>query len=165
MKSVTPAGTLALVLLSACGEGRGPVLPALPTPDPRNAVVPMNGFGPVRISFAGANVAPGSLLSGCGPLIAGCKDRLRIGFDLVPQQSGPVLGVSLYMHAPQIACLWGRSAPFTVTAGAPVHLEIPLDHADVCATPLTATSMDVIVDGPVQIASRQEFTVHYDFVP
>ena len=125
----------------------------------------MNASGRVQISFAGANVAPGSTVSGCGPIIAGCRGRLRMAFDLVPRQSGPVLEVLVYMHAPQIACLWGKSAPFALTAGVPVRVEIPLENADACTTPLTATSMDVIVDGPIETASRQEFTIHYDFLP
>ena len=167
MKKVIPAAFLVMVVLSACAEPRSPLSP-IPTPDPGTTVVPMNGSGLVRISFAGANVAPGSILQGCGPMIAGCQGRLRMAFDLMPQQSGPVLGVSVYMHAPQIACLWGRSPSFALAAGTPVHVEIPLDNADnaaVCATPLMATSMDVIVDGPIQIASRQEFTIRYLFVP
>jgi hypothetical protein len=158
------AALLALPLLCACGND-GVTLPPVTNPPANNTVVPINASGPVRVSFAGANVAPGSILNGCGPMIAGCQGRLRMAFDLVPQQSGPVLGVSVYMHAPQIACLWGRSPSFNVTAGATVHVEIPLDNADACATPLMATSMDVVVDGPVQIASRQEFTVNYLFVP
>jgi hypothetical protein len=98
-------------------------------------------------------------------MIAGCAGRLRVAFDLLPRQSGSVLSVAVYLHATQIACLWGFSPPLDLTAAVPVRVEIPLDKADICPTPVTATSMDVIVNGSVETASRQEFNVHYLFVP
>jgi hypothetical protein len=151
-------------LLAACGEDT--VSPPAPTPDPGTQVVPITGAGPVQIRFAGASIAPGSTVSGCGSMIEGCRGRLRVFFDLLPQSAGHVLYVRVYVHATnQIACLWGETSSFDLRAGATARVEVSLDNADRCMTPVTLVSMDGIVEGTVEVASRQEWTLHYVFAP
>jgi hypothetical protein len=116
--------------------------------------------------FAGASITPGSTVSGCGAGIDGCKGRLRMAFDLQPQSTGHVLYVRVYLHATnQIACLRGQTSPLDLEAGVATRVEVSLDPADQCSTPVTLVSMDGIVEGPVEVASRQEWTLHYVFAP
>jgi hypothetical protein len=140
--------------------------PAVPTPDPNTQVVPTGGSGPVQILFAGASVAPGSTVSGCGGNIAGCKGRLQMAFDLRPQSAGHVLYVRVYLHATsKIACLWGQTSPLDLEAGVTTRVEVPMDNADQCGTPVTLATMAGVVEGPVEVASRQEWALHYVFAP
>ena len=162
---------LLAVLLAVCGENPttplpSPTPPASPTPDPRTQVVPGAGTGPVRIQFAGANIAPGSTVSGCGVLIEGCAGRLRMAFDLHPPSTGHVLYVRVFIHATnQIACLWGQTGEMDLQAGVVRRVEIPLDDADRCGTPVTIATMDAGVEGTIEVASRQEWALHYVFAP
>jgi hypothetical protein len=87
-------------------------------------------------------------------------------FRLEPPSDGPVLYARVYLHATNlIACLWGETAPFTLQARASGVIEIPLERADSCGTPATMATMAVVVEGPVQIASRQTWSLHYVFAP
>jgi hypothetical protein len=63
------------------------------------------------------------------------------------------------------ACLWGEIEPFTVRAGAPLSIEIPTDRADRCGTPTMIATMAVVVEGPVQVSSRQTWSLRYTFSP
>jgi hypothetical protein len=58
------------VLMGCGGQPAGPSRP----PDPA-LPVPIDSQGPVRITFVAATIAPGSTITGCGPLIEGCADR------------------------------------------------------------------------------------------
>jgi hypothetical protein len=40
-----------------------------------------------------------------------------------------------------------------------------LDNADRCPTPVTMATLDVVVEGTVEVASRQEWGLRYEFVP
>ena len=127
---------LAALVLDGCGAQPTAPTPA-PGPDPAFQVTPIENTGPIRIAFVNANVAPGSTVVGCGPLIEGCTGRLRMTFLLTPPLDGPVLYARVYLHATNLqACLWGEVAPFPVHAGAPITIEIPTDrghqlrHAD-----------------------------------
>jgi hypothetical protein len=44
-------------------------------------------------------------------------------------------------------------------------MEVLLDEADVCPTPVTIENMAVNVEGTVEIASRQEWGLRYTFTP
>jgi hypothetical protein len=140
--------------------------PPLPTPDPNAQVIPTGGSGPVQILFASATLAPGSTVTGCGSDIAGCKGRLQMAFDLRPQSAGHVLYVRVYLHATnKIACLWGQTSPLDLEAGVATRVEVSMDDADRCGTPVTLATMDASVEGPVEVASRQEWALHYVFAP
>jgi hypothetical protein len=152
-------------VVGACGS---PVRPSPPAPpDPATLVVPIEATGPVQIRFLGATPAPGSTISGCGTRIDGCRGRLRLTFRLVPTLDGPVLRARLYLHSMRNlqACLWGDAAPISLVANRAVDLELTLDQADVCAVPDTMATMDLSVEGPAPVASRQAWTVRYQFAP
>jgi len=140
--------------------------PPAPTPDPKTQVVPTKGAGPVQLRFVESSIAPGSTVGGCGSMIEGCKGRLRMAFNLLPQSAGHVLYLRVYIHATnQIACLWGETSSFDLRAGVVARVEVSLNNADRCGTPVTLVSMDGIVEGPVEVASRQEWTLNYVFAP
>jgi len=151
------------LLLVACGaSGTAPS----PPPDPHLQVTPLDNSGPVRITFVSANITPGSVITGCGSLIEGCAGRLRMTFRLDPSADGPVLYARVYLHATNlIACLWGETAPFAVQARQPTVMEIPLDRADRCGSPNTMATLAMAVEGPVQVASRQTWSLYYAFAP
>jgi hypothetical protein len=151
----------AAVVLPGCQ--RAPTAPS-PT-DPTRDVVPIENSGPVRITFAGANVEPGSTLSGCGAFVDGCRGRLRISLALAPPLDGPVLYVRVYLHSMRngMACLIGTTGPFTLRANQRTDVEVTLDSSDTCATPETMATMDATVEGPVQVESRQAWAIRYVF--
>ena len=155
------------VLLAACG-GNTPATPS-PAPDPRLQVTPTgDASGPIRISFLSANIQPGSTIGGCGATMSGCEGKLRVTLQLAPAFDGPVLYVRVYLHSQRngVACLWGEAPGFTVAAGHTQTVEVPIDRSDsFCAPPEALVSMDGIVEGPVQIASRQVWTLYYVFTP
>lgn len=159
-------GRLALVLgcslwLAGCGGHESPTAPT-----PAAPVVPGASSGNVRIQFSDATPAPGSTVSGCGTDVAGCTNRIAMRFRLVPPQSGPVLFVRAFLHASnRQACLFTESGPFTLTAGQPRDLDIVFDRADRCGVPLTIETMAVVVEGTVEVASRQEWTIAYTLRP
>ena len=153
----------ALVLVMACRDS-----PSAPAPiDPSSGVSPIAGSGPVRITFRGANVSPGGTIAGCGPFVAGCIGRLRITVDLAPPLDGPVLYVRLYLHSMRngVACLSGTTAPMTLKANQRMTVDVTLNDADVCGMPDTMATMDAIVEGPVEVASRQAWSLRYVFAP
>ena len=41
--------------------------------------------------------------------------------------------------------------------------EMPLDRADRCGTPLDIATMALVVDGTIEVASRQTWTLRYLF--
>jgi hypothetical protein len=151
-----------IVVWGSCGGQ-----PASPSSvDPIRQVVPLESSGPIRITFASANIPPGSTVAGCGALIEGCANRLHLSFVLNPPSSGPVLYARVYMHATNLqACLWGEIAPFTVNAGGPMTIEIPADRTDQCRVPTDIATMAVVVEGPIEIASSQTWSVRYTFMP
>jgi len=142
------------------------VLAPAPAPDPALQVRPIDSSGPLRITFISANVAPGSVIAGCGSLVEGCSGRLRLTLRLEPPSDGPVLYARIYLHATNlVACLWGETPPFTVRAGATQAIDVPIDRADRCGTPTTIATMAAVVEGPIQVASRQTWSLHYVFAP
>jgi hypothetical protein len=163
--STAVAGGALLAGLVVDGCGHTPTMPT-PTPDPTLQVTPIDNTGPIRITFVSANIPPGSTVGGCSGVIEGCAGRLRMTFRLDPLSDGPVLYVRMFLHATNLeACLWGELAPFTVQAGAPLTIEVPTDRADRCGTPTTITTMAVVVEGPIQVSSRQTWSLRYTFAP
>jgi hypothetical protein len=157
------ASLFAVLVAANCGSA--PVAPT-PAADPASVVQPLDSTGPIRIAFMSANVSPGSVVAGCGPFIEGCTGRLRLTLKLEPPADGPVLYARIYLHATNlIACLWGEAAPFTVRAGITQAIDISIDRADRCGTPATIATMAVVVEGPIQVASRQTWSLRYVFAP
>jgi hypothetical protein len=151
---------LVLAFLAACGSNGANA----PGPTPEIAVTPVAGSGGVGIVFAGSSLPPGSTVTGCGATLDGCGGRLRMTLVLHPRATGHVLAVRVYLHASnQTACLSGRTDALDLRAGEPVRVEVPLAVADDCATPVTIVSMDGIVEGTTEVASRQEWTLRYVF--
>ena len=167
-RRVSPITIAFWVLCSASvlpGCDRSPAAPT-PTPDPTLQVTPIDSTGPIRVTFVNANISPGSTIAGCGPLIEGCAGRLRLTFLLTPSSDGPALYARVYLHAMNLqACLWGEIEPFTVRAGAPLTIEMPVDQADRCGTPTTIATMALVVEGPIQVSSRQTWSLRYTFAP
>lgn len=147
------------------GCDRSPATPT-PTPDPTLQVTPIDSTGRIRITFVNANISPGSTIVGCGPLIEGCAGRLRMMFRIEPPSGGPVLYARVYLHAMNLqACLWGQIEPFTVRAGVPLTIEMPVDQADRCGTPTTIATLALVVEGPIEVSSRQTWSLRYTFAP
>lgn len=129
--------------------------------------MPLDAAGPTQIRFVNSTPAPGSTFSGCGTRIEGCRGRLRVSLALTAPSGGPVLYVRAYVHSMRNlqACLIGQTAPLTLAANMPTPIEVIFDQADDCIVPDTMATMDAIVEGPVQTASRQAWSVRYLFTP
>jgi hypothetical protein len=153
-------------VLAAWAFGCGHESPTVPT-DPNRQVTPIETSGPVRITFVRASVPPGSTISGCGPTVAGCAGRLTISLLLSPPADGPVLYVRVYLHSMRNlqACLYGQAPPFEVRAGQAVAVDVVLDQFDACGVPDTFATMDAVVGGPIQIESRQAWSIRYTLSP
>jgi hypothetical protein len=166
-----PVLRLALLLLTvlahaACGADRSPASPSPGAPSPAPPIVAGARTGPTTIAFVEAAPAPGSTIAGCGPRVAGCVNRVRMQFSLAPSQTGAVLYVAAFLHASnKIACLSARSGPLQLTAGQSRPVELVFDQADNCGVPLTIATMAVVVEGTVEVASRQEWALAYTFSP
>jgi hypothetical protein len=105
-------------------------------------------------------------VTGCGDFIEGCRERLRIFLDLHPPSTGHALYARVFLHASnQIACLLGQTGAFELEAGVPKRIEVVLDGADRCRTPVTFATMAGVVEGPVEVSSRQAWSLHYVFAP
>ena len=147
--------------LVACGDDAGPMGPSLPT-----GPVLIEQSGPVAISILEATPPVGSTLTGCGPRISGCVDRVRIRFSMRAPEAGTVLYVAAFLHATNLrACLLGRTDGFTFGAGETRVVEVVFDSADDCQVPLTVATLAVVVEGTVQVASRRAWTLAYGFSP
>jgi len=89
-----------------------------------------------------------------------------MAFELRSASGGPVLWVSGFLHATNlIACLSARTGFLELRPGEPALVELVFDRADRCATPVTIATMAVVVEGPVETASRQEWALRYTFAP
>lgn len=76
-----------------------------------------------------------------------------------------MLYARVYLHSMRnlVACLSGQTGPFTVTANRATDIEVTLDEADRCGVPDTMATMDAILEGPAPTASRQAWTIRYQF--
>ena len=159
--------SLTLILLAGCG-GEPPLVPTVPdapaTPDPRLLVLPGRATGPTTIAFVSADPGPGAALAGCGPDATGCRGRVRMVLRLAPSGTGPVLIVRAFLHATsKRACLLASTGPLALRAGEATTVEVVFDDSDACATPFEIATMAVVVEGTIEVASRQEWSIHYSF--
>ncbi len=170
---------LALLGLASCGSGStSPVGPPSPTPtatptptpapDPRTTAIPGASTGPTAITFLGAEPPPGSTIVGCGPTLDGCPQQVRMRFRLLSPSTGTVLWVVGFLHGTNIAaCLSARAEGFTLEAQQPREVELVFDTPDLdaCAPPATIAHLAVVIEGTVEVASRQEWAVVYQLDP
>ncbi len=132
-------------------------------------VTPILSEGPVTIQFLDSAPVPGSTLSGCGTHVEGCRGRLAMSFRLLSRQNGTASRMDVFLHATnQAACLMTRTGPIEVRAGIPLDLDLVLNQTDLtdfCRAPLTMATMDAVLTGPIEVASRQAWSLFYRFEP
>jgi hypothetical protein len=167
--------TLACALLLAglaCSSDSSPVQPPLPAPTPSPTPAPPPGVtigpatGPTQIFFSAAQPPPGATFTGCGADMRGCEGRLRLRFVLRPSGSGHVLRFTVFLHDTRMqACLFHSTQPFDLRAGTETGIDLVLDGSDACRMPATIATMAAVVEGTVEVASRQEWGVTYTFQP
>jgi hypothetical protein len=157
-----------LLALVAIGCGRSPASPPLPSPSPSSplAIVAGAHSGPTAIDFVEATPPPGSVVA-CNATAAACASRIRVRLRLRPQFAGPSLWTEVTMHATnQIACFRGRVPGLMLEVGRPEIVDVVLDQIDpACGLPLTITHMAAVVEGVVEVASRQEWSIAYELRP
>ncbi len=158
-------GATALLVLASCGESPSPPSRFPVAPDPSQVVAGL-ATGPTRITFVSADPRPSTTVSGCGPDVRGCPGRLRMVFRLIPSGTGPVLRFVVFLHAAsKRACFVASTGPFALRAGEEMPLQVVLDPSDDCPTPLSITDLAANVEGTVEVASHQEWTIGYTFAP
>lgn len=159
--------------LAGCGS-ETPTTPPLPSPSPSPTpglpgVTVGASTGPTAITLVAADPPPGSAVAGCGAGASGCAGRIRLTFRLTPTGSGPVLWCVGFLHADNTtACLQARTAAFALRAGEAQTVEAVFDtanHGDRCATPVEITNLAFVVEGVVEVASRQEWALRYRLAP
>lgn len=129
-------------------------------------MIPGLGSGPTRITFASAEPSPGANVGGCRASIVGCRGRVKIQLALQSPAGGPVQYVKVFLHSTSLrACLFGQTEPLTLRAGTTETVEVVLDQADACRTQVDIRTMAAVVEGPVEVASRQEWEIRYTFSP
>ena len=147
----------------AVGCGGAPASGPTPAPSPSLKGVTVGAHtGSTLIGFADATPLPGATLTGCGPTAVGCAGRITISLDLLSTTGGPVTGLSVFLHGANLqACLTGRLGAFELAAGVTRRVDVPLDQADTCGTPVDLRTADAALEGPNGIAARQEWGVTY----
>ena len=169
-------GALALLLAAfslSCVDHSPTAAPApspapTPTPTPGPGSVVAGGHsGPTEITFLSAEPVPGSTITGCGRDASGCSGRVQMRFRLLSAGGGPVLFATAFLHATnKIACERGTTGPFQLQAGVPTELVIVYDQPDsACGVPATISDMKLVVEGPIQTASLQEWAIRYELRP
>jgi hypothetical protein len=125
--------------------------------------------GPTLITLVSAAPMPGANVAGCGAHAAGCAGRIRMAFRLSPTGTGPVLYCVGFLHAAdKTGCLQGRTGPLSLHAGESQTIEVVFDQVDAsdrCRTPLDLTDLALVVEGTVEVASRQEWGLRYRLAP
>jgi hypothetical protein len=149
--------------LAGC-NGKGPH--TTPSPPATATPVPTGRSGPVVVTFLDATPAPGSTVTGCGTSIAGCRNRVSMRFSLRAQEAGSVLGVRVFLHATNmVACLTATTGPFTLARAETREIVVVFDQADNCGVPLTIANMALVVEGTIEVSSRQTWSLAYTFAP
>jgi hypothetical protein len=170
MRTCGPALALLLAAFSlSCGDDAPTAAPTpspTPTPEPGSVVAGAHN-GPTEITFLSAEPAPGATIAGCGQYASGCGGRVQMRFRLLSAGGGPVLFASAFLHATnKIACERGTTGPFQLQPGVATELAIVYDQPDhACGVPTTISDMKLVVEGPVQIASLQEWAIRYELRP
>jgi hypothetical protein len=80
----------------------------------------------------------------------------------------PGAGTALYvrrcLHATNLlACLSAGTAPLQLVRG-DQQIVLVFERTGDCTVPLTVERLAVVVEGPVEVASRQEWSLSYTFV-
>jgi hypothetical protein len=166
-RSSAAAGVLVILAL-ACGDGGGtkPSPTVTPSPTPEPGVIRGLSSGPTRITFVGADPPPGAAVPGCGASAEGCRRRVRIRLALQSPVGGPVLYVRVFLHDTGLrACLLGQTGSQVLRPGQAEELEVLLDEAGDCRTPADIRTMAAVVEGTVEVASRQEWGIRYTLMP
>jgi len=162
-----PTIVFVLGLMAAlCGGSCQNEAPEAPTPPGSTLPTPGTGSGLVRIQFLSATPEPGATVAGCGDQIAGCVGRIRMRFRLTPAATGSALFTRgwLFAAANLRACLSFEGGPLLLTAGASQDIDVSFDRADQCSVPIEINNMAFVIEGTVQVSSRQEWSVRYAFV-
>ena len=72
----------------------------------------------------------------------------------------------VFLHAgTKLACFAASTGPLALRAGEETSLQVVLDPSDDCPTPVSISDMAANVEGTVEVASRQEWTIGYTFAP
>jgi hypothetical protein len=157
-------GGVALAWLAACGGGApSPTIPPLPSPP---ALTPGAATGPTRIAFVSADPPPGSAVSGCGQNPTGCAGRVRMVFRLTPTATGTAQSFRVFLNSEtKRTCFLASALSVPLRAGEALSLQVVLDPSDACAVPFAITDMAAVLEGTVELASRQEWSIGYSFAP
>ncbi len=123
--------------------------------------------GPTEITFLAADPPPGATLTGCQADASGCDGRIRMRFSLRNPTGGPVLYATAFLHASNKLACWRATSPqFRLEAGVATDFTAVFDQRDpTCFAPSEIATMKVVVEGTVEVASAQEWAVHYDLRP
>ncbi len=171
MPLIIRSSALALVGLlgAACGvETTVPMAPPSATPTSPPAVSPGAHTGLTEITFLAAEPPPGSTLTGCRADASGCDGRIRMRFRLRNATGGPVLDAVAFLHRTNhLACWRGTTGPLQLAAGVESDVVIVFDQRDpaACTAPSEIATMKLVVVGPVEVDSLQEWAVSYALQP
>ncbi len=87
-------------------------------------------------------------------------------FRLTPTGTGPILWFRVFLHATsKRACFIATGGPMALRAGEARVVEVVFTEYDACATPVDIATMAAVVEGTVEVSSRQEWALHYSFTP
>jgi hypothetical protein len=89
-------------------------------------------------------------------------------FRLRNPAGGPVLDAIAFLHRTnKLACWRAATGSFHLDAGVPREILVVFDQRDpgACATPSEIATMKLVVEGPVETASLQEWAIRYDLRP
>jgi hypothetical protein len=130
------------------------------------ALTPGAASGPTRIAFVSADPPPGSAVSGCGQNATGCAGRVRMVFRLTPTSTGTAQSFQVFLNSEtKRTCFLASAVSVPLRAGEALSLQVVLDPSDACAVPFAITDMAAVIEGTVELASRQEWAIGYSFAP
>jgi len=87
-------------------------------------------------------------------------------FRLTPTATGDALRFQVFLNSnTKRTCFLASTGPLSLRAGEAQSLQVVLDPSDACVTPFTITDMAAVVEGTVELASRQEWAIGYNFAP
>jgi hypothetical protein len=85
---------------------------------------------------------------------------------LAPVATGTALSFVVFLNsASKRSCFMASTSPISLRAGQPQSVQVVLDPSETCAVPFEITDMAAILEGPVELASRQEWAIGYTFAP
>ena len=107
-------------------------------------------------------------MTGCGRDGTACSGRIRMSFRLLNATGGPVLYTVAFLHATNLLACWrGETGPLRLEAGVASDVTIVFDQPDTaaCGAPADIATMKLVVEGTVEVASLQEWSVRYSLQP